>query len=86
MTVIQEEVLLVAEGRLALCTGRARELREKARLSQVDCASVVEVEPATYCRWESGGRVPRDAAARRLAMFLRALETTISTAEGASAT
>lgn len=69
-------LLLRSEGRLAVESGRAREIRLRARLSQEELGSAVGVSAACVCRWEAGERLPRGRTAERLAGLLRLLEKT----------
>ena len=56
----------------------ARELRERAQLSQGELAGEIGVEPSTISRWESGSRKPRgkraDAYAGALVAVAEAIE------------
>jgi transcriptional regulator with XRE-family HTH domain len=57
-----------------LCTsGRARALREAARLSLEDVAEAIGSSPSTIGNWERGIRQPRTAVALRYGEFLSAL-------------
>lgn len=75
------DALLIAEARAALRSGCAAQARKEAQLTQLEVAGAVGVSRATYRMWESGERVPRGAAAERLALFLRALRTTVAAVE-----
>lgn len=48
-----------------------RALRQRAGISQVALARVLEVDPATVSRWEAGERVP---SGERLTAYLAALD------------
>jgi transcriptional regulator with XRE-family HTH domain len=56
------DVLALAHVRELAATGRAREIRERNRLSQRDVAERVGTTPASVSRWESGARIPRRLA------------------------
>jgi DNA-binding transcriptional regulator YiaG len=56
------DVLALAHVRELAATGRAREIRESARLSQADLAEQLGTTAASVCRWESGRRIPRQVA------------------------
>jgi transcriptional regulator with XRE-family HTH domain len=73
MPTIMNEVLAVAQLRADLATGRARAIRERARLSQAEVALALGVEQPTVARWE-GGRMPRRELAARYAEFLGQLD------------
>ncbi len=49
---------LLIEGRAAVRSGRGRELRLLAGLSQAELAELVGVTPAAISRWEAGDRRP----------------------------
>lgn len=68
------DLLMRSEARHAIASGRLREVRERARLSQSELASAIGVTPACVSRWEAGQRLPRGDAAERLAAELRRLE------------
>jgi transcriptional regulator with XRE-family HTH domain len=69
-----EQVVLRAEGRTAVASGRLQEVREAARLSQTDFAGGVGVSASAVGAWEHGRALPRAATAERLALLLRQLE------------
>lgn len=87
VSVAEKRVVEVAETRAALRAGRVRRLRIKLGLSQRELAEAVGggVDAATISRWENGVRVPRTAAAARLAAVLRALEAALQSASPAVA-
>ncbi|MFK4037618.1 helix-turn-helix transcriptional regulator [Nonomuraea wenchangensis] len=61
--------------RAAAASGRARELRQAAGLTQAEIAAAVGVAQPTVALWETGQRVPRGAAALRYAKAVEALES-----------
>jgi DNA-binding transcriptional regulator YiaG len=67
------EVLAVAQLRRDLLSGRARSIRERARLSQADIAHAIGVDQPTVARWEAG-RLPRREYAARYADLLWQLD------------
>lgn len=67
----------LVEAREAVETGRGRELRELARLSQVEVAGAVGVAPPTVNRWENRRCLPRGRNAARYAEVLRDIETVL---------
>lgn len=67
------EVLAIAQLRADLRSGRARAIRERARLSQADIARAVGVDQPTVARWEAG-RLPRREHAARYADLLWQLD------------
>jgi DNA-binding transcriptional regulator YiaG len=64
----------LVEIRAALATGRVRELRQRARLSQSEFARAIGVSPAAVSRWESQARQPSEESAERLVRIMRVLE------------
>lgn len=56
-------------------SGEARQIRERARLSQADVARSVGADQSTVARWERGERAPRGAAALKYALLLDRLQT-----------
>ena len=69
-----DELLLLARVREMARSGAAATARLRAGVTQVELAATVGVTPAAVCRWESGSRRPRGAAALRYARILEALE------------
>ncbi len=63
--------------RYALRTGLARELRERAGLSQGDIARALKVDIATISRWERCQRKPTSATG---AAYLEFVATLVETA------
>lgn len=57
-------------------SGRARELRRRARLSLAEVGAVTGVDQASVWRWETGRRTPQGAPALRYETLLRSLEET----------
>lgn len=55
-------------------SGRARELRQQARLSLAEVGAVAGVDQASVWRWETGRRAPQGAPALRYETLLRSLE------------
>jgi DNA-binding transcriptional regulator YiaG len=76
MGVTHDEIDLAALQwvRAATKTGRARAIREAARISQPELAERVGVSHAAISRWEAGDRVQRGLPARRYAAALLELE------------
>ena len=72
------EALALVRVRRMLADGRARQARERARLSQVEVAHALGVVPATVSRWESGQRVPETRHALAYDELLQAFETSES--------
>ncbi len=62
--------MLLAEARRAARDGRAKVLRERARLSQAEVARTCHVTAPAVTRWEQGSREPRGEAALRYARLL----------------
>jgi len=59
-------------------SGRARTIRESARLSRGDVARSIGVNETTVARWELGLRSPTGAAAVRYLELLNALRSELS--------
>lgn len=53
--------------------GEAREIREAARLTQLEVAAVVGTTVVSISRWETGARSPRGEPALRYARLLARL-------------
>jgi DNA-binding transcriptional regulator YiaG len=70
---VQEDIRLrdLARVRELAASGRARLIREQARLSLSDISNVVGVDKTSIFRWETGKRRPTGQAAVR---WLRLLE------------
>lgn len=68
------DMLAAAQVRADLRSGRAREIRRRAGLTQAAVGRVVGVGQATVAAWETGRRVPGAAHAARLAELLWRLE------------
>lgn len=60
-------------------SGQAQQLRESARLSRAELASLVPVPRPTLQSWESGRRRPTGGAALRYAQCLAELNQLMST-------
>lgn len=54
--------------------GRARSIREQARLSLAEMADACGIDEGTLSRWERGQRKPRAAVALRYLAVLEALD------------
>lgn len=62
--------ILVMDARAMAHDGRARQLRQAARLTQAEVAKVCGAKPETVNRWEAGDRTPSGEPARRYAVLL----------------
>lgn len=71
------EIVSLAGVRLATESGRARAIRESARVSQSEIARSLGVSQACVSRWEAGDRLPRGKPAQRYARMLRDLERAV---------
>jgi transcriptional regulator with XRE-family HTH domain len=69
-----EEALTIVRVRAWLRSGRAREIRRRAGLSQGDVARVLGTTYSQVCRWETGKAVPVRGAVLRLAELYGKLE------------
>ena len=68
------DVLAAAQVRADLRSGRAREIRKRAGLTQADVARAVGVVQPTVAAWEAGRRVPPASYALKLADLLWKLD------------
>lgn len=68
----------VAKVRVALRSGKARELRESLLLSQGDIARECGVTATAVSRWESGKTSPRAASARKLSRLYAELAAAVN--------
>lgn len=64
--------------RALACSGRGRQIRLAAGLSQVELAAMAGVSQAALCRWESGKRRPRPSQASRYGQVLLKLEAVLA--------
>jgi DNA-binding transcriptional regulator YiaG len=69
-----EEALTIVRVRAWLRSGRAREIRRRAGLSQGDVARVLGTTYSQVCRWETGKAVPVRGAVLRLAELYDGLQ------------
>jgi len=74
MTISADSAVTLARLRSDVASGRAREVRLRARLSQNEVAEVVGVAQPTVAGWESGRKMPRGEHAARYADLLARLE------------
>lgn len=82
----EQDVDVLIAARSAGDSGRGRQLREAARLTQADVARLCGVTPTTVSLWESAKRIPSGAAACRYGWVLQLLEERLGqpTSEGAT--
>lgn len=57
-----------------IASGEAREIREKAGLSQAELARLLDVDDSTVGAWERGNWFPSQTSSRRYLAVLRELE------------
>jgi DNA-binding transcriptional regulator YiaG len=69
-----EPIAKLIEVRAAARSGKARQLREGAGISQAEVAAAVGVTRACVSRWEAGARKPGGQAAQRYAQLLELLK------------
>jgi transcriptional regulator with XRE-family HTH domain len=69
-----DAAVALARLRADMVSGRARKVREGARLSQAEAAEAVGVRQSRLADWESGRRSPRGDAAMAYAALLERLE------------
>lgn len=65
-----ESIANLVEVRAATRSGKARQLRERARITQGEVAAALGVTRACVSHWEAGVRKPSGAAAQRYAQLL----------------
>jgi transcriptional regulator with XRE-family HTH domain len=70
MVMTLSDLLLIRQAREDALSGRARELRIAAGLSQAEIAAAADVDQTTISTWELGRRRPRGEAALRYAKVL----------------
>jgi DNA-binding transcriptional regulator YiaG len=58
-----DDAVTLARLRELVASGRAREIRERARLSQAEVGAAVGVHQPTVHKWETGRTMPRGQAA-----------------------
>lgn len=68
-----EQVLAISEMRRMFADGRAARIRQEARLTQAEIASVLGVESSAVSHWEAGRRSPRGESALRCRSLLESL-------------
>jgi len=68
-----EEAVMLARLRADTASGRAREIRKRARLSQSEVAAAVGVTQPTVGAWEAGRMMPHGKAAAAYAALLERL-------------
>jgi transcriptional regulator with XRE-family HTH domain len=71
--VSEDDLLLLSQARADAKSGRAREIRLAADVSQAEIARACGVAPAAVSQWESGQRTPRGEAALRYGRALHML-------------
>jgi transcriptional regulator with XRE-family HTH domain len=69
-----DEIVRMARCRELTANGRAREIRERSRLSLAEMAAACGVDEGTLSRWERGQRRPRSLVALRYLALLDALD------------
>lgn len=69
-----DEALVVAQVRADLLSGRVREIRKRAKLSQADMARALGTDGPTVSRWETGQSRPRRHHAVKLAGLIWKLD------------
>jgi DNA-binding transcriptional regulator YiaG len=69
-TTLDPSFAKLVEVRAAVRSGKARQLRESAGISQAEVAAAIGVTPAAVSRWEAGARKPTGLAAQRYAQLL----------------
>lgn len=70
----RDQLIMISRARKLLASGRARQIRRKARISSEELAQAVGVARATLSRWENGQSQPRGPYALRYAELLEELE------------
>lgn len=74
MTISADDAVTLARLRADLASGRAREVRERSRLSQAEVAEAIGVPRVTVAQWETGRGSPHGERAARYADLLARLE------------
>lgn len=73
MTDARQEIIDLVDARQIARSGLGRSVRLAASLSLREVARAVDASPSGVLRWETGQRMPRDAAGVRWARFIRGL-------------
>jgi DNA-binding transcriptional regulator YiaG len=73
VVVMRPDPVKLATVRAMAASGRARNIRQAARLSLAEIGAACGVDQASIWRWEMGRRSPRGEAALRYAGVLEAL-------------
>jgi DNA-binding transcriptional regulator YiaG len=68
------DAMALAQLRADVVSGRVREIRERARLSQPEIAQAIGTSATAVSQWEAGRRLPRGPAALRYAALLDELD------------
>lgn len=74
MAISADSAVTLARLRADVVSGRARDIRERARLSQSEVAEAVGVTQPTVAGWEAGRKMPHGERAARYADLLARLE------------
>ena len=73
-----EELLLLTEARQLAASGRGRDVREAAGVSQAEIGAAIGATVAGISKWENGLRRPSGASAIRYARVIRELANQLS--------
>ena len=68
-----EELLLLSEARSLAASGRGRQIREAAGVSQAELGAAIDTAVPTVSKWETGQRRPTGRAAIEYARLMRAI-------------
>ena len=69
-----DDAVILARLRADVASGRVRQVRERARLSQPEIAQAIGTSATAVSQWEAGRRLPRGPAALRYAALLAELD------------
>jgi DNA-binding transcriptional regulator YiaG len=74
MVLAANDAMVLARLRADVISGRVRQIREQAHLSQPEIAHAIGTSSTAVSQWEAGRRMPRGPAALRYAALLDELD------------
>ena len=74
MILAANDAMVLARLRADVISGRVRQIRERARLSQPEIAQAIGTSATAVSQWEAGRRIPRGPAELRYTALLVELD------------